>query len=338
MSTLLLLPSHWRVDILSARQSPPISTSANSGRGKAPIEQCAGAYPRSAVAPTQGFDETSELDPIRPRPHDCGMDSVIHLRVLSANHVTRPGLLAEHGLAVWIDTGAHRILWDTGQGLCLKHNAKRMGIDLAALDGVILSHGHYDHTGGLPLTQAPVYCHPAALEPRYSRKPDGSVRPVGIPQPLQLRAVTLETGPSQPFPGLHLTGEIPRGTDYEDTGGRFFLDVTATQPDHLPDDQALYVDTPKGLVVLLGCAHAGVINTLEFIVRQTGRPIRAVLGGMHLVKASPERIERTIEALRVLDPALLLPGHCTGTKAEQALRQAFGNSVISFEVGADFTF
>jgi 7,8-dihydropterin-6-yl-methyl-4-(beta-D-ribofuranosyl)aminobenzene 5'-phosphate synthase len=112
----------------------------------------------------------------------------------------------------------------------------------------------------------------------------------------------------------------------EDTGGPFFLDPTTTRSDAIPDDQAVAFDLAEGLVVLLGCAHAGVINTLESFSRLTGgRRIHAVIGGMHLDGASPERIRFTIEALERLDVQWIAPCHCTGIAAVCAFRAAFGD-------------
>jgi 7,8-dihydropterin-6-yl-methyl-4-(beta-D-ribofuranosyl)aminobenzene 5'-phosphate synthase len=124
--------------------------------------------------------------------------------------------------------------------------------------------------------------------------------------------------------GLVATGPVPRTTDFEDTGGPFYLDRECRTPDPLEDDQALFFAAAQGTVVLLGCAHSGVINTLRYVAELTGnRPIWAVIGGMHLGDASAERLDRTIEELRRLGVRLLGPGHCTGTPATVALWSAF---------------
>ena len=139
--------------------------------------------------------------------------------------------------------------------------------------------------------------------------------------------------------GLSVTGPVPRSTDFEDTGGPFFLDEMCTQPDPLKDDQSVFFDTSKGTVVLLGCAHSGVINILQHIHRLTNtRPIHAVIGGMHLVNASPRRIERTIEELRKIGVERLAPAHCTGMPATVALWNTFPGRCQQCPVGTRFEF
>lgn len=140
--------------------------------------------------------------------------------------------------------------------------------------------------------------------------------------------------PTQIGEGLWVTGEVPRLTDFENTGGRFFLDRACRQADALLDDQAVFFESSRGIVVLLGCAHAGVINTLRYVRELTGgKPIHAVMGGMHLVNATPERIDRTAEALGQLDVARLGPAHCTGADAAARLWYAFPGRCYSCSVG-----
>jgi len=258
----------------------------------------------------------------------------IRITTLVENCVKKGRLLAEHGLSFWIELETAAILFDTGQGLALQRNARQLGIDVERADAIVLSHGHYDHTGGLELLlqdshRKKIYVHPAAMEAKFVREPDGSVRRVGIPLPCELKVryqaepVWVEAPTDLPG-GLWLTGPVPRTNDFEDTGGAFFLDLECTRPDTLPDDQSAFLDTPAGTVVILGCAHSGLVNTLDYVLKLTGgRPIHTVVGGTHLLNAAPERLDKTVEALRRLDVRRLCPCHCSGFAATARLWREF---------------
>jgi 7,8-dihydropterin-6-yl-methyl-4-(beta-D-ribofuranosyl)aminobenzene 5'-phosphate synthase len=275
----------------------------------------------------------------------------IRITVLSENTVYRRGLRAEHGLSFWIDTNDKKILFDTGQSDLLLHNAKALQIDLAQADAIVLSHGHYDHVGGLPAVldvapQARVYFHPMVLEPKFSGS-NGKVREVGVTSALRDRLVgqikngkgTYTAVGTSVLPGVTVTGQIPRVSGFEDTGGRFFLDKKRTKTDDLLDDQALFLEANWGLIVVLGCAHAGVVNTLEHIRQlEPDRKVHAVLGGMHLVNADQTRIEKTIDAFRRFGIERIGPAHCTGRQATRQLWNAFGNRCFLCCVGTQVSF
>ncbi len=281
------------------------------------------------------------------------MKNHIRITVLIENTAYKVGLLAEHGLSYWIETDTHKVLFDTGQRYeVLRHNAEQLKCHLSELDAVVLSHGHYDHTGGLPgLLQAmripQMYLHPASLIKHYGRKKDtGLVEDIGVPsgidEPMLKKHVDeliWTDKPTSITDGIHVTGPVPRDTDYEDVGGPFFLDKEATQPDPILDDQSIFFNTPLGTVVILGCAHAGVINTLNHVRRLTdNQPIHAVIGGMHLVNASEHRIEQTGRALRELDVQMLVPAHCTGPTPKAWLWSQFPDRWQACHVGKQFEF
>jgi 7,8-dihydropterin-6-yl-methyl-4-(beta-D-ribofuranosyl)aminobenzene 5'-phosphate synthase len=260
------------------------------------------------------------------------------------------GLVAEHGLSVWVEVAGRRLLFDTGQGPALAGNAGKLGVALLATDTLVLSHGHYDHTGGVPLVienapAAQVYCHPAVTTQRYSIR-NGAAKPIGMPESARsaLERVLPErlhwtTQPIEVAPGIGLTGPIPRLRDYEDVGGPFFVDGEGKHSDPIDDDLALWLRTDRGLVVVVGCSHAGVINTLKYAQRLSGASrIHAVLGGFHLGEASETRVSRTMGALMALGPDLIVPCHCTGELAVEKLRQTFGERVRLGSAGAIYTF
>lgn len=274
-----------------------------------------------------------------------GNEKGCRIVVLSENTAGGQGILAEHGLSFWIEYGERHILFDTGQGMVLLHNARRLHVPLDSVDAVVLSHGHFDHTGGLGdvlnMATAPeVYAHPAVFTHRYACSDSGWAREIGIPDldETSVRAkasLVLTLEPAEVAPGVHATGPIPRTTDYEDTGNRFFTDAACSKPDAFPDDQALYLDTARGLVVVLGCAHAGVINTLNYIHDLTGgKRIHTLMGGMHLVSAGEGRLDRTVEYLRGFGIERLMPAHCTGFTATARLAREFPAHFVSCRAGA----
>ena len=272
----------------------------------------------------------------------------LEITVLMENLSSDEKLKVEHGLSFHIRAGGQRILFDTGQSGAFLDNADHLGIQFPEDTAVVLSHGHYDHTGGLARLLATgnhyrIYAHPDAIIERYSIKDPANPRMIGIPEGslkgLQDPGFTETEGWTTIADGIHITGAVPRITTYEDTGGPFFLDPQRTTPDPITDDQALCFEGAEGLIVLLGCAHAGVINTVRYCCEKTGNDkVHAIIGGFHLLNASTERMERTIEALREINADFLAPCHCTGDAQTQFLREAFPENSHPCHCGSRFQF
>ena len=253
-----------------------------------------------------------------------------------------PELVAEHGFAAWIDTGNECFLFDTGQGAALIPNAAALGIDLSRARALVLSHGHYDHTGAVRAfldinPDAPViYGHDATIG-RFSCRPDEQPpRQIGMAEEVRQalcqlpaeRRIVLDV-PRYLRPGIGITGPVPRNSTFEDTGGPFYLDPDKAQADPITDDLSLWFETSDGLVVLTGCCHSGLVNTVRQAQRISGvTRIRGIIGGLHLLNAGPERLDATVALLHECAPDFLLPCHCTGAQVIERLHAEFGDAVL----------
>lgn len=252
----------------------------------------------------------------------------------------KPGFLSEHGFSVWIESDGQKILFDSGSSDALTHNAAKMGIDLSEADQLVLSHGHYDHTGYVAELlhinpQLKVVMHPATTRQRFSIHPN--VGPRDISMSLEARSAldahatackTITEKSCELGNGVGSSGSIPRNNVSETTGGPFFLDPKGQFPDWIEDDQSLWVNTSHGLVIITGCCHAGLMNTVEHIQSVTGETkIYAIIGGLHLKHALKQRVQETVAALKKWNPTFLVPCHCTGDAVIKILQQEFGKSV-----------
>jgi len=244
-----------------------------------------------------------------------------------ADNIPGPGLQGEHGLSLWIETPEIRVLFDTGKGGALGPNAKDLGVDLSQADAIVLSHGHYDHTGGLPLALAAapparLLCHPGVTRERYSVR-EGEKKPVHMSEASRralkslspqrrawIEKTTKLTG------NLSISGPVPRLSDSLGEGWPFHFDPDARFPDPIEDDMCLWLDTPDGLVVVFGCCHAGLADTLAHARREKpGRRIRCIIGGMHLMDSGDREIGEAIGVLGEHAPDMIVPLHCTGGRA-----------------------
>jgi 7,8-dihydropterin-6-yl-methyl-4-(beta-D-ribofuranosyl)aminobenzene 5'-phosphate synthase len=258
------------------------------------------------------------------------------------DYASKEGLDTEHGFAAWVEAGSHRFLFDTGQAGVMQANAAKLGIDLKQAEALVLSHGHFDHTGTLPEflaenDKAHVYFAHGLHIDRYSCKPGTPVRSIGIPEASRQALATLPSErlhdlkePHYIAPGIGLTGPVPRVSTFEDVGGPFFVDPDSHQDDLIEDDQSMWFETDDGLVVLLGCCHAGLVNTIDYIRKISGiQKVHGVIGGMHLVNADQDRLEKTFRVMGEWTPEILVPCHCTGANAAEQMQHAFGEKIVS---------
>ena len=271
------------------------------------------------------------------------------LTVLSENAAGFGGLLAEWGLSIWLEVEGRAVLFDTGQSVSAVHNARRLEVDLAAAERIVLSHGHFDHTGGLPAVLEaaggkPVVGHPGIFERRRSRSADGFARDIGITRTrAELEAdgarFELSCEPVEVLPGVVTSGEIPCPVEEASTHGRLErIRDGRVEPDPVDDDLALGISTERGLVAVLGCAHSGVLRTVRRLLDVTGqRRVHAVIGGTHLVHASSREIDKVIDELEQLGVQRLACSHCTGPRAELAMMNRWQKSYLFAHAGMRMT-
>ncbi len=259
------------------------------------------------------------------------------------------GFLAEWGLSILVEVDGIRILMDTGLSFSAVHNAQLLGIDLSTIDRIVLSHGHADHTGGLREVlkikgEVEIIAHPDIWTAKYVKRDQEGVKYCGIPysrEELESRGAhfNLVREPIHISDNVMATGEIPILSGYEEIENNLFVkEDDMLHPDSLADDLALVIDTEFGLVVILGCAHRGIVNTLRHAQKLTGKElVYAAIGGTHLFRASDERIEQTIADLKETGIQRLGVSHCTGFRASARLAQAFEDVFFLNNAGTRLT-
>ena len=270
------------------------------------------------------------------------------ITVLCENTVIKPGaLIGEHGFSALVERGDEKVLFDTGQGYGLVHNARILGIDLNSVKKAVISHGHNDHTGGLAeflRVGGPrdVYAHSGIFDPRYREVPDGPLKPIGIPfTRAHLEGLGanfhLSPEPQKVAEGVHTTGVVPRETSFE-KGDQTLLvgcEDGSCSRDPLSDDLSLIVEGDTGLIVLLGCAHSGLVNILKHVRKLLPeKPVKAVVGGTHLGMCTEEQMAATIEAMADMGVERVGASHCTGLAGAARLREALGDSFYFAGVGS----
>lgn len=239
----------------------------------------------------------------------------------------------EHGISFLIETGDDSVLFDTGQSYpVLAHNAAAMKKELTCVKDVAISHGHYDHTGGLSgllsLCNPTIYAHPLIFEKKYQVYDGVTATYIGMPAEKDTVAsgstLSLNKDSVEITPHIRTTGEVPRTEPTEEVPQRFKREQGGSLVhDPIIDDQALLVDNGSEALILLGCTHSGLVNTIQRCKQLTDLPITAVAGGTHLVNASDERLKRTVEYLG--EEGIRMYGfHCTGLASAAKLKSHLG--------------
>lgn len=257
----------------------------------------------------------------------------------------------EHGFSVLIEQEGNRVLFDTGQTGAFVKNAEHLGLNLETLDAVVLSHGHYDHTGGVPTLlenlkrKTPFYIGREFFLPKYKRLEDGSYKYNGYPFPQELlmgknspaEVHMVEDDVTVLSETMVLFKNFSRVTDFEKINLKFYIKTdTGYEPDLFADEIALGIITEDGLVLVVGCSHVGIVNILEHVKQKMNLPVAAVLGGTHLVEAEEIRLTKTVEALKAHNIKKIAVSHCTGEEGIKRLWKEFPEAFVLNNTGTEF--
>jgi len=284
---------------------------------------------------------------------------VTRLPKYTGEEIPTDTILSEHGLSILITVSdgekSHRILLDSGYTqVGVPHNMAQLGIDVKTIEAIVISHAHMDHTGSLYRlledipNPIPLVVHPDAfLSPRYVELDNGERKKFPrtlVKEDLARKQVeVLESRNPVPLADgrVLVTGEVERTTDFEKgLPGALIERHGKIEGDPILDDQSIVVNLKdKGLVVISGCSHAGIVNTTLYAQKLTGlTKVHAILGGFHLTGPAFEPIiEKTIREIKMMDPKVLMPMHCTGWEAVKRFSEEFPSSFILSSVGSKIT-
>lgn len=260
-------------------------------------------------------------------------------------------LQKEHGFSLLLTIKDKNILFDTGASDKFIQNAKLLNIDLTKISTLIISHGHYDHTGGLAslLKLCPnlsIFLHPNSLIPRYSFDPKTEkFKNIGISSKNKKILINEETkliwnnSPHLILRGVGITGFIPRDFPVL-TYDNFYEDLKKTRIDIIPDEQALWVNTKDKIIIITGCCHAGIANTINYILKLTKANKKEIIliGGFHLSHYTPADIQKLYLKLKEFNFKKIVACHCTGRNSFLELKKYFGDKIIFGYVGLEIEF
>jgi len=275
------------------------------------------------------------------------------LTILTDNVIPgRSEAIGEHGFCAYVETQNGNFLFDTGKGKTVVHNALVHKKDLKGINKIVLSHSHGDHTGGLPEVlrcrsqkSIDIYAHPDIFSYKFRKEGEketyggipftrGYLEKMGARFIFNREYVEIEDG-------IYLTGEVPRVTSFEggDLAGRFVRCDGSVIPDIILDDQSMVIHTGKGILIVLGCAHAGIVNVVNHSVKKSGEEtIFGIVGGTHIGFSGEAQLQESIKALKSYRIRHFIPSHCTGLEAITRMKQEFDKIFQFSHVGLSLEF
>ncbi|WP_415717555.1 MBL fold metallo-hydrolase [Maridesulfovibrio sp.] len=263
--------------------------------------------------------------------------------VLCDNEPLNENFGSEWGLSMALELPGNGCwLWDCGASPLFLKNAAKMGIKVNDAKGLALSHGHWDHTGGMDALMktdfiGPVYAHHDFAIKRYSRRGNGDFSEASFP--CEYPGTIIVRDQVELDDGLFMITEIPRREGLSEATEGLFLDPEMTEPDHVKDDAFLLLMTNSGPVVVLGCCHSGLANSLYHLRDLTGLDsVYAVIGGLHLYRTGESELENTAKVIEEFNVREIAAGHCTGSKGLEFLRQRVSCKVLQMGSGSVYKF
>ncbi|HWQ72542.1 MAG TPA: MBL fold metallo-hydrolase [Desulfitobacteriaceae bacterium] len=273
---------------------------------------------------------------------------MLKINILSENRAGRKEILAEHGLSILVEYNGFKVLFDAGQKDVFSLNAQTDDIDLAAVDALVISHGHYDHAGGVPEfcrlnKKAPIYIHPDAFCERYiarhSRPAGGCIGVPWLAEDSFRKRMVFVREPTTIHSNITLSGEVRKDPAQKKIATGLIKKKADGdyEKDPVLDEQFMLVQGREGIYLVISCSHPGIMNCLSYANKlASGAQIYGVIGGLHLERYNDEQIYRLVADFKSAGVKKIIPLHCTRIMASYLFKNKFGDNCILLNSGDEF--